>query len=516
VQFRYLQAPGTSYHGLTAFNGNALINSLKIKFLGLTGLILIIAVIGTTWYNLHTQRTILEKMAAEHARLVAETVCNSIMTDMANGRNEQVGHTLARVSREPAINALRIFDETGRVIIADNPEDIGSLVPTADLLAFRTGNFNFADSSDGHEHYNSLLPFENGPACYSCHEAEREVLGVLSVKLSLDDLALMQNRSRNATIVASGVMLLVLVLSITLFLLVYIDAPIRRLVTAMEHAEQGDLSQARTMVSGSEEMSLLAAKFNTMILRLREAMEKTIQNERELAVTQEKLAHAEALEELNAVLEERLKEIQYLNINLEERIEEIEEANYRIADLAGELEEKNVSLTQAVERLQSLHQVGLAVNAVTDLPELFDLLIRKATATLKGQVGYILMLDEAAGCLRFGGAAGLPEDFDRNRAIPFTPGGISFRAVVSNRPVLVEQIGQSPEFSRMSQLGYLRESVVCAPIVGRNGAIGSITVANPVDGSRYTAEDLELLVSIAAQASVAIRNAQLHAQPQPA
>jgi methyl-accepting chemotaxis protein len=501
---------------ITDFSDRTVINSLKIKFLGLTGLILIIAVIGTTWYNLHTQRSILEKMAAEHARLVAETVRNSIMTDMANGRNEQVSHTLARVSREPAIDALRIFDETGRVIIADNPRDIGTLVPTADLLAFRTGNYNFADSSDGHDHYNSILPFENNPTCHSCHDADQETLGVLSVKLSLDDLALMQNHSRNATVIASGVMLLILVLSITLFLLVYVDAPIRRLVSAMEHAEQGDLSQARTMVSGSEEMSLLATKFNSMILRLREAMDTTVQHERELAVTQEKLAHAEQLEELNAILEERLKEIQYLNINLEERIEEIEEANYRIADLAGELEEKNVCLTRAVERLQSLHQVGLAINAVTELPALLDLLSHKATETLKGQVGYILMLDEASGCLRIGGAAGLPEDFDRTQAIPFAAGGISFRTVVSNRPVLVEQIGESPEFSRMSQLGYLRESVVCAPIIGRNGAIGSITVANPLDGSHYCAEDLELLVSIAAQASVAIRNVRLHAQAQPA
>lgn len=163
-------------------------NSLKLKFLGLTGLILIISVIGTTWYNLQTQRSALEKMAANQARLIAETVSNSIMTDMANGRNEQVGHTLAKISREPAIDGLTIFDETGRVMIADNPGDIGDLVPTADLLAFRTGNYAFVDSLDDHDHYNIIIPFENAPACYSCHGKEQEILGVLSLKLSLDDL----------------------------------------------------------------------------------------------------------------------------------------------------------------------------------------------------------------------------------------------------------------------------------------------------------------------------------------
>ncbi len=89
-------------------------NSLKLKFLGLTGIILVIAVIGTTWYNLNTQRSILQKMTSDHAHMVAETVSNSVMVDMANGRNEQVGIALHKIGQEKAIASLRIFDETGR------------------------------------------------------------------------------------------------------------------------------------------------------------------------------------------------------------------------------------------------------------------------------------------------------------------------------------------------------------------------------------------------------------------
>ena len=53
-----------------------------------------------------------------------------------------------------------------------------------------------------------------------------------------------------------------------------------------------------------------------MVQRLRELMETTVNHGRELAVTQEKLAHTEEVQSLNATLEERLKEIEYLNINL--------------------------------------------------------------------------------------------------------------------------------------------------------------------------------------------------------
>lgn len=485
-------------------------NSLKLKFLGLTGIILVAAVLGTTWYNLNTQRSMLQKMTAAHARMVAETVANSVMTDMANGRNEQVGIALAKIGQESDITSLRIFDETGRVVLSNDPSEVGDLVATVDLLAYRTGNFNYSETSNGHENFSTLIPFENRPTCHSCHGGEKTILGVLNLKLSMSDVEQLQMKSRNATMVASGAMLLLLVLSITAFLLIYVDAPIRKLVTAMEHAENGDFQHARTTVTSSDEMTLLSAKFNFMVQRLRELMDTTVRHERELAVTQEKLAHTEEVQSLNATLEERLKEIEYLNINLEERIEEIEEANFKIADLASDLEGKNLRLAMSVERLQSLYQVGLAINSTINTTELLETLCQKATETLKGQVGYILMHNEESGNLRVGAACGTPTEFNTKAEIPLKPGGVSFWVIANNKPVLVENVDQHEMFNKMSRLGFARESVVCAPISDQGKVLGTITISNPVDGSRFNNEDLELLVTIAAQAGVAIRNASLY------
>ena len=485
-------------------------NSLKLKFLGLTGIILVAAIIGTTWYNLNTQRSILHKMTAEHARMVAETVSNSVMVDMANGRNDQVGVALGKIGQEKAIASLRIFDDTGRVVISHDPAEIGDLVATIDLLAFRTGNYNYTDETNGHETYSTILPLENRPACHSCHGSEKAVLGILNLKLSMANMEQLQSKSRNATMVASGAMLLLLVLSITAFLLIYVDAPIRKLVTAMEHAENGDFTHARTVVTSSDEMTLLSAKFNFMVQRLRELMDTTVRHERELAITQEKLAHTEEVQSLNATLEERLKEIEYLNINLEERIEEIEEANFKIADLASDLEGKNLRLSMSVERLQSLYQVGMAINSTISTPELLATLCLKATETLKGQVGYILMRNEDSGNLRVGAACGTSTEFDLHAEIPLKPGGVTFWAIANNQPILIENVDKDDKFNKMSRLGFPRDSVVCAPLTDQGKVLGTITISNPVDGSRYTREDLELLVTIAAQASLALRNAKLY------
>ena len=485
-------------------------NTLKIKFMSLCCVILMAAIGLTTWYNLQTQKAMLNKLAIEHGHLLAETIRNSIITDMANGKNDLVVQTLGKINNDPAIDNVRVFDESGRILMAAKPEEVGDLVSTSELMAYRTGNFSFSTTMSDHEHFNSIVPIYNNPSCYACHEENNRVLGILNLQLSLESIGKMQSSGRNATMIASGVMLVILILTITAFLLIYVDKPIRKLVSAMNLVEKGQFEEAHTLVSSSDEMTLLSSKFNYMVQRLHELVENTIKHERELAISQEKLAHSDELHAMNLTLEDRLKEIEYLNINLEERIEEIEEANYKIADLASELEEKNIGLSQAVERLQALYKMGLAVNATMDLDRLLNLLSEKSMTTMKAEVGYILMLSEKTGNLVVGGSSGIPKDFDRQVEVPLKPGGVSYWVMNNNQPKLIDKIDGAREFSKMSRLGFIRKSVICAPLTDKQKVIGTITVANPVDGSSFGQSDLELLTTIAAQASVAIRNARLY------
>ena len=134
-------------------------NSLKIKFLGLCSIILIVAIGLTTWYNLKTQQAMLSKLASEHGRMLAETIHRSIITDMASGKNEGVANILAKINSEPAIKDVRIFDETGRILMTGNRQELGDLVTTSELMAYRTGNFNFTSSTnDGTDYFNSVVP----------------------------------------------------------------------------------------------------------------------------------------------------------------------------------------------------------------------------------------------------------------------------------------------------------------------------------------------------------------------
>jgi putative nucleotidyltransferase with HDIG domain len=251
-----------------------------------------------------------------------------------------------------------------------------------------------------------------------------------------------------------------------------------------------------------------------MVSRLKAQIDNTVRQERELATTQQQLLHQGEIQNMNVTLEERLKEIEYLNISLEERIEEIEEANFKITDLASELESKNTNLEQAVSRLSALYRMGLAINSTMELDKLFELLMHKALETLKARIGYILLLEKEPWTMRVGAVVGVADDFNREQRIPLKPGGVSYWVVENRQPILLQNMNEAQDFSKMSRLGFMRESVICAPLIIKGEVIGTITIANRNDGSPFSAEDLELLSTIAAQATIAIKNASLYEEQQ--
>ena len=490
-------------------------NSLKIKILGLTLGITVAAVLLATWHNLRTQTAMIERIAAHDSLLLSKTIRNSVRTAMAVGRNADVAEILYDIADKDTISQIKLISPGGKVLISTEADEVGHLVESSDLSTYRQGPQEFSFSAIGANSFISTLPIFNEEACYRCHDSQEKILGVLAIHLSLDGIESLQQKGREANLVSSASLIGILVFSLSFFILYYVDTPIRQMVEAMTRLENGEFEQAKTSIVSSREMATLSSKFNSMVFRLQSLMNSTIFQERESAVHREKIAHQSQIETMSMTLEDRLREIEYLNISLEERIEEVEEANFRIADLASDLEDRNTNLASAVQRLSALYKMGLAVNSTMDLNQLFNLLLHKATRTLNAGIGYLLLLDNASKTLRIGDVLGLQSaDFDRSMVINLVQGGVSNWVIENRQPILIRNINENREFARISKLGFARESVICAPLFVHEEVFGTLTIANRADGSPFSEEDLELLSTIAAQASVAIKNAQLYEEQQ--
>jgi signal transduction histidine kinase/CheY-like chemotaxis protein/signal transduction protein with GAF and PtsI domain len=170
------------------------------------------------------------------------------------------------------------------------------------------------------------------------------------------------------------------------------------------------------------------------------------------------------------------------------------------------------SLERQTKRLKAAAQVSKAIISDFDLPGLLD----HVTGLIQSQFGYesvqILMLNEsqeefvaAAACT----PAGLVNWENRPRSFPLTDTSLSAWVVQHGEPLVVNDVRQEPRF-RIGQLvqGVAAELVVPLQAVETLGVL----CIQSVQPNVFTADDVEIMRSIADQLAIAIHNARLFAE----
>ncbi len=102
-----------------------------------------------------------------------------------------------------------------------------------------------------------------------------QVAGAVGLDLSLAAAEEVAAAERRQAYLLMGGSAILLVVTLSLFMRRAVEEPIRRLVASMGRAEAGDLS-ARAAVRRPDEVGQLAAQFNRMLARIREAHEENL------------------------------------------------------------------------------------------------------------------------------------------------------------------------------------------------------------------------------------------------
>jgi HD-GYP domain-containing protein (c-di-GMP phosphodiesterase class II) len=492
----------------------SVINSLKIKIVGLVAIIVIITISISSWINFSNQEKIQEEMAQQSSIILVESILTSIHSAMKLGHATEVNDILSRVKSRDYIKELRIISTDGKVLHSAVKDQIGQYLPPSERSIFvKSVDKNSFFFIDRHNVFDSYSRINNNPECHGCHPASQASIGFLETELSLDNHVLFLKKSKENTIFSTILIITLIIGTLFTFLMLYVDRPIKQLIRSMQCVEAGDFSTT-TEITSSNEMTLLSKHFNLMAGKLNGLLSTTVMHERELARAEEKLAHHHETHLMNLKLEEQLKEIENLNVSLEERIEEIEAANYTITDLASELEQKNVNLVGAVERLSTIYKVGLAINSTMDIDRLFNLIVRTTMTTLKANFGYIILYDAENNLLNVTNLIGSGKLLAPTTAIPMKDSSVSSWVIRNRQPILIADINEAPQFDRFSDLGYERKSLICAPLMVKDEIIGTISVVNKIDESQFNSDEMEMLSTIAAQAAISIKNATLYDEQQ--
>lgn len=179
-----------------------------------------------------------------------------------------------------------------------------------------------------------------------------------------------------------------------------------------------------------------------------------------------------------------------------------------VRSIGGEADK--LAMLQRAERdlreLRLLYEIGQSLAINLDLPRLLGELRKRAPEVVGAERCSIFLLDEEHHEL-------VLEITDREQ--PFrmpADRGIAGWVVTHGIPQVVSDVEQDARWydAISREVEYANRSLLCVPIRVQNRCIGAMQLLNKRSSDHFTDQDVQLLMTLASQAGVAIENARLY------
>lgn len=271
-----------------------------------------------------------------------------------------------------------------------------------------------------------------------------------------------------------AVQIIVISLAATVGTHFFLDRPLRRLINAMLHAEEGDFL-IRAPVLSRDELGDLARSFNHMLSRLTDLAAHKIQAEHDLIIAQEQLKFRKQIEEKGQIIERT-----------------------------------NRTLESLVKDLSLIYEIGQEVNSIVDLDKLYE----NITATLKKYLKIhefaILVFDENKENLNVKVASGF-KDNDSIMHTTFHKGeGISGTVAETGKRIYVKDTSKEKRYLHYKGEQRLESgSFLSAPLIYKGEILGVINFGRP-GIANFSFSDIKMLTLVSGHVALAIANARLY------
>jgi signal transduction histidine kinase/ActR/RegA family two-component response regulator len=207
------------------------------------------------------------------------------------------------------------------------------------------------------------------------------------------------------------------------------------------------------------------------------------------------------------------------DVVLEEQIKGIDTRHEELREAHLEQEQTTVELRRKVNQLTTLHQAGLVFSSTLDREALLESVLETIIHELHYDRAIISFFDRhrhLACDFRIKGVQKEVADFARSREIPVTdPNSVEGTVLLQGRPVLVGDIREVWDrlhpLNRQLALAVGAKSIISVPLKVKDRVLGSLTVDRTQEGS-LTGDDLNLMVTVANQAAIALDNVEAYRQ----
>ncbi|MFH1176582.1 MAG: ATP-binding protein [Acidobacteriota bacterium] len=262
------------------------LNSLAFRLTGTLILVVALLLAVTAAVQVTLQERYAQRSAAISGELFSETLYGALHTAMLANDREGLHATIEAITEKSPGVRVRVFNKEGRIVYSSSGQEVGQRVDTRSEACTschdadrpleklppgeRTRSFVLA----GVPALGIIKPIENEASCASAachaHPAERRLLGVLDVTITLPQLARAQRETALLTFGAAGLALFLILGVVIAVLRRAVHVPIRGLAAALEGLGKGDYA-ARYENHDIAEFSSLGNSLNNTARELERA-----------------------------------------------------------------------------------------------------------------------------------------------------------------------------------------------------------------------------------------------------
>jgi two-component system NtrC family sensor kinase len=252
------------------------------------------------------------KRVVESAERMSDVISKSTRYSMLLNRTEDVYQTITTIAKEPGVEGIRIYNKRGVIIFSTDKNEELKVVNMKAEACFachdqekpleslpQKNRWRIYESGENNRIVGLINPIRNEASCSEAechaHPAEKKILGVLDVRMSLAGLDASLHQAKQTMILYAVASVIIVGLLSAFFLSLTIIRPLHTLMKGVGQVSSGNLTFL-TPVTSKDEVGRLAHSFNQMTLSL---LHEKQENEQWASVLQERIR--EKTEQLESI-----------------------------------------------------------------------------------------------------------------------------------------------------------------------------------------------------------------------